>query len=619
MKTRWLVLLTAAVLLVQVPQKVSGQTAPESAAARCLIEGRVVSAATGEPLKKVAIILATTGRGRGRSTTTNDQGQFSFRSLDPGGYRLIAVRTGYVRQAYGDRTPGPYVGGGGTVLNLRVGQEMKDILFRLVPAGAITGRVVDEDGEPLMEVQIQALRWNYVRGRRQLTPAGGAHTNDRGEYRIYNISPGRYYLCATYEGGYVGGYMSVTSGDDVSASEQGYAPVFYPGIADPSQAAAVELRGGEDVSGINFMLVPQHTVHVSGRVFNAVTGQPARAVHVTVMGRSLTMRAWLSGDHDTTSDDQGMFHFRGILPGSYIVEAQWDGGPGQGPGTVITNDNGQRTVQYSRTHYSGRQQFEVGAADVEGLNLTIAPGTDVAGTLKVEGTLALNTRPPQASGNAVVQRDRDGNETVVETVTAGGRTMMMSRSNQMRVVLEPIDDISLGNYTGAIKGDNTFSIGNVPEGTYRVNINGMPEGAYLKSARMGGQDVLESGLIMTRGRRGSLDLVISAAAGRLDGTTLDSDGKPFMGARVVLVPDGDRRKIPNLYRTTSSDQYGRFTMRSVPPGDYKLFAWESVEAGAYQDAEFMRPYEDQGQVVHVTEGGETTAELKVISTENRGQ
>ncbi len=117
---------------------------------------------------------------------------------------------------------------------------------------------------------------------------------------------------------------------------------------------------------------------------------------------------------------------------------------------------------------------------------------------------------------------------------------------------------------------------------------------------------------MTRGRRGPLDLVMSMGAGVVDGTVLDNDGKPFAGARVALVPEGNRRKMANLYRSATTDNYGRFNFRSVPPGDYKLFAWDSIEAGAYQDAEFLRPFEDYGQVIRVNEGSQTRAELKVI-------
>ena len=106
------------------------------------------------------------------------------------------------------------------------------------------------------------------------------------------------------------------------------------------------------------------------------------------------MRAFISGDQDTMTDEQGNFRFRGIAPGSYIAAAEWDG-EGQGPGTVITSSAGESITHYNRRHYSGRQTIEVGGADLEGVTLVIAPGSDVAGTVKIEGTLPVSTARPR--------------------------------------------------------------------------------------------------------------------------------------------------------------------------------------------------------------------------------
>ncbi len=584
----------ACVLLLALP--LWAQTPHPTTAAGSSVAGKVVNAATGEPLKKAAVLLMRVeGRGQAQSMMTDEQGQFAFRSLETGRYRLLVNRTGYVRQAYGQRDP--YADTGGSPLTLSAGQEVKDILFRLLPAGAISGRVVDEDGEGMMEVQVQALRWTTVRGRRQLMPASGERTNDRGEYRIYNLPPGRYYLAATYEGGYVTGYLvGMAGGVSEAPLDEAYAPVFYPGTSDLAQASALDLRGGDELGGMNMVLAPQRTVTVNGRVLNAITGQPGRNVHVSIMARNGTVRSFISGDHDTTTDDQGYFHVRGVLPGSYIISAEWDV-EGHGAGTIITSSREEgRTVVYGGRHYSARQPLEIGGADLESVSLVIAPGVDVAGSVRTEGVL------PKLPSET-------------ETTTqAGGRSIRISRSNEMRVVLEPTDDLNIGNLVAQIKPDNTFVINNAPDETYRINVAGLPEGAYIKSARFAGQDVLEDGLAIMRGRRGSLDLVISANAGTVSGTITDSDRKPFAGARVVLVPEGSRRKRPSLFRTATADQYGRFNLRSVPPGDYKVFAWDSMEAGAYQDAEFLRPFEDRGQPVRVNESSQSTVEAQVIMT-----
>ena len=161
------------------------------------LEGQVANAITGEPLKKVMLILTPNQQrpdSTPYSTTSDASGHFAMANIAPGSYRLASERTGFVRGAYG--SPGPMRPG--TTLTLSSGQELKLSIFKLQPHGVISGRVLDEDGEPVANVQIQAMTHRYVQGRRQLMPMGGASTNDLGEYRVFGLAPGRYILTANY-------------------------------------------------------------------------------------------------------------------------------------------------------------------------------------------------------------------------------------------------------------------------------------------------------------------------------------------------------------------------------------------------------------------------------------
>jgi hypothetical protein len=137
----------------------------------------------------------------------------------------------------------------------------------------------------------------------------------------------------------------------------------------------------------------------------------------------------------------------------------------------------------------------------------------------------------------------------------------------------------------------------------------------LKAARLGGVDVLEEGLHLTGPPENPLELVLSAATGQVQGVVLDEERKPVTGTRVVLVPEPRRRKRTELFKETLTDQYGRFTLRGAPPGEYKLFAWEELDFGGYQDPEFLKPYEEQGETVRIDEGSQLSVELKVIRAE----
>src|SRR5262245_10195161 len=111
------------------------QTAPQIPAAS--IEGFVVRAGTNEPIASSRITIRRNGEGQEiPPVTTDSQGRFIVKNLEPGTYSLIAQRNGFARQMFGERAPGR----GGTPLTIVAGQELKDVIFRLIPTGAVSGR-----------------------------------------------------------------------------------------------------------------------------------------------------------------------------------------------------------------------------------------------------------------------------------------------------------------------------------------------------------------------------------------------------------------------------------------------------------------------------------------------
>jgi hypothetical protein len=166
-----------------------------------------------------------------------------------------------------------------------------------------------------------------------------------------------------------------------------------------------------------------------------------------------------------------------------------------------------------------------------------------------------------------------------------------------------------------VKADGSFLFPNVSDGEYRVDAWDLPEDCYLKSARLGGESVLETGLKVSSGQAaGSLEIVLSSPGGRVEGV-VTKEGQPFGGGHVVLVPEASRRTQMRLFKLASTDQYGRFILRGIAPGEYKLFAWEELESGAYQDPDFLKRYEDQGETLRITENGRHAIQLKLIASE----
>ena len=174
-----------------------GQQPP---AATCFVSGRVVNAANGEPVSRARLLLGGTDNPTGGSdsaavytTVTDDRGRFAMKDIEAGKYNFTAQRAGFVRMSYGARRPGRE----GITLSLDTGQQLTGVIFRMTAHAVIAGRILDEDGEPLQGVQVTADRYWFIEGKRQLSPAGFASTDDLGEYRMFGLSPGRYYLMAS--------------------------------------------------------------------------------------------------------------------------------------------------------------------------------------------------------------------------------------------------------------------------------------------------------------------------------------------------------------------------------------------------------------------------------------
>jgi hypothetical protein len=297
-------------------------------------------------------------------------------------------------------------------------------------------------------------------------------------------------------------------------------------------------------------------VRIRGRVFNAVTGQPGRDVMIALYPRESGERGFIARHDDYVEDAQGAFEFAGVIPGSYMLEARWWG---------------------EGKEYSTRLPLDVGTSDIEGVNLVISPGVPLSGRVRVEGEAQVKLA-------------------------------------ELHVFLDSLgESMGYGGQDTIVKADGSFLLPNVPEGEYRINLWRLPEDCYLKSARLGSEDALESGLKIGAGQAsGALELAVSSAAGRIEGSVVNENQQAVPGARVVLVPEAARRSQTRLYEETTTDQYGQFVLRGITPGEYKLFAWEEMESGVYQDPEFLKPYEERGEAVHVGEGGRQSVQLKLI-------
>jgi hypothetical protein len=530
-------------------------TKPED---KCSIEGQVSNVMTGDPLKKAHIVLnRMDGASRGPRIAsyggaTDAGGHFIIEDIEPGTYQMSAARNGFVGLPYGAKKPDAP----GTPLALSPGKHTRDIVFRLTPNGVMTGRVLDEDGEPVQGVSVGAMRFQRMRGKRQLMPAAVSGTDDLGEYRLFGLVPGKYYLSATFrkQNTMIPAQDSTPGG----APEEDYAPTYFPGTSDPTGAAPIDVAAGTVLSGIDVTLRKTRTVRVRGRVMNTMSdGLPGR-IMLRLMPRTMMYAGFMSQRMtQAMRSNGGTFEFRGITPGAYVLMAQW-------------NDEGK--------YLSVRQPIDVGNDNIDGVSVAITPGLTIKGRVRVDGNGEVSL------GNLRI---------TLESQIA----MMMGRAGSAQV-----------------KDDGSFEMENVSADNYRVNVYGLPSPFYVKSIRMGDADGLETGLDLSRGAGDPLDILLSPNGGQVEGTVADAKQQPATGT-VALVPDARHRDQTQLFKMMGTDASGHFTITGIAPGDYKLFAWQEVEADAPQDPEFLKPYENQGQSLTIREGSREKTQLKLIQAE----
>src|SRR5262249_13940560 len=273
-------------------------------------------------------------RTKSLSVSTDAGGRFELKALDPGSYRLEVSRVGYVAQRYGQRKPGDP----GAILSLRPGQDLKDLIFKMIPSAVIAGRILDEDGEPLPSVSVNALREVYDQGKRKLMSGANVQTNDLGEYRLFGLTPGRYFVSAYY-GTWQRGIT--TTEDQIDPSPQGYAKMFYPGTPDRTKAATIAVKAGEEIGSIEILMRQVPVYHVRGHVYNQITHRPGTESFVLLLPKT-SQREDLGDTFTIVQKRDGSFDIPDILPGSYTLASFW-------------SDQGK--------HYISRVPLEVGNAD----------------------------------------------------------------------------------------------------------------------------------------------------------------------------------------------------------------------------------------------------------------
>ncbi len=473
---------------------------------------------------------------------TDVQGHFVFPELQPGSYRLSVAANGYVRQEYGQRIfPGQ-----GVLLNLAAGQAIRGLVVRLTQTGNVSGRITDINGQLAVGAPVQLLKVVYnAIGQRTFQDGGSTRTNDRGEYRIFWVTPGRYYIAAGTPTG-----PAVPAPPASNESLDRYSYTFFPGVAESTRASAIEVQSGGESSG-DFPIQPLQFFHVRGRVADA-NGRPPASISVSFAFQTVTGQVGAFSMGQIYDPATGNFDVPNVMPGAYVVQ-------------LASN-----TVE--------RMAINVVNANVENLSFVLGSGTTLNGRLRTDSP--ASGLPPGAD-----------------------RVRVQLRGLNFAVTLAQQNADADGN----------FRIENIPAADYRVVVTNLPVELYAKDVRLGGFDLMTQILHVTEGSPipGTLDVILSPNVSQIEGSVLDDRGQPIPGIQAVLVPDRNRDHA-ELFKTATTDQTGHYSIKGIPPGDYKLFAWESLETFGYFDPDLMKKSDSQGKVLHITDSMKLSQDIRSI-------
>ena len=563
---------SAMALFGQQQQQVPQQSVPDPSIKLGRITGKVLNAITGEPVRKATVSLQPAGgqqgggQARGLSAATDNAGAFVFENVSPGNYRLSGEKTGFIRSNFGGR------GGGaiGSQLAIAAGTEKADVIVRITPQGIVSGRILDEDGEPMEGVSIQLLRPQYFASQRRIMGMAGNQTNDRGEFRVTNVAPGKYYLQVQRMNN---GNMPLQQGKE----EFGYPKLFFPGVETIEQAQRVEVGAGQEVSNLQMALRKIRVYRVRGHV----PGIAAPAVQ--------------------QPGAQGGGRRGG---GGMVIQLRPDGGssdmigPGFGPGM----NGGQVRADGS---------FEIAGVSPGAYKLTLSSFGE--GRPKVVGSLKLSVGNDNVEG--VVLAPSPLVSVQGKIVVEGDKTAVNMKS--VRVQLMPVDMGGMGfNPPIEVAADGSFSATELSQDKYRVMVT-PGAAAYVKAVTVGGQNILDTGIDLSSGGVGPMEVLLSTKIATVNGMVEKQKQDDAPGSVVIAIVGANSELT--LLSTASGqsalarvDESGKFSIANLPPGEYKLIAFEEVDLATASDPEFLKKFADRAATVKIGEGESKSATLKQI-------
>jgi hypothetical protein len=490
---------------------------------------------------------------------------FTFATVPPGNYLIRADHTGFITKFYGD-------GGrdsGGDVITVAAGQDLGKKDIGLIPAGVISGTVFDDQGDPIEGMTVSAIHLQYSPGGQEReNPVRTATTDDLGNFRLFGLTPGNYFVRT----GVVNQGISI---GNIAESRLSYRMTYYPGTASVEGAQRIRVAPGSEASGVRFSVGFQSTYTIRGTIVDPSSGPGQRRYAITI-GRAGTNQAGaiVAGGSATNAD--GSFVLSGISSGDYIVTARAIQTNivvvPSGPNSTSASVNAQPRTD------AGYAGVRVTDADAR-VSIQIGRSSEVRGKVVIE-----NSRSQSPSGYTILLQPQS------QAIVSAGN--------------------SSNTYSATFDSIGSFDIQNIEPGSYSISVIGKGD-LYLMRAVCGGRDYTFQPLVVEpNSSLGECTLTLANDPGTISGQVLDGD-KPIADSVVVAIPQTPSlRQIPRYSKTARTDVNGQFKIVGLVPGDYFLFAVAPDDEQSYYAVDFAERHQRDIERVSVQAGESKTINLK---------
>ncbi len=513
---------------------------PEYSGPRGSLSGTVTDSATGTPIKKAQVRVSFAGPQS--LVVTDASGSFTFDQLPPGNYVVYANHPAYPQGISTRQAP--------EQVTLAPGEQKRGLTVSLIPGVTVSGKVTDEDGDPLANCNVSLFTRTV---ERSIQPMQMANTNATGEYTISNLAAGRYYLQARCHAPYLQPRAFAPPNAVPTGPQFAYAPNYYPGTLALAGAQKIKLTPGQQARGFDFRMALQSVTTVSIHV-NGLDEERRGRLFANLVPIDSPFPNGMNGIAGTMQPRTGVLSLPNVPPGTYTL--------------MLTSSGPERSLL-------ARETIQV-ADEPRDITIQIQPPASLSGVIHKEAPPPNPNQPPQS-----------------RTPNGGGMITLTQTDEQSTAVSAPVAE------------DGSFTLKGAAPARYRVSAMG----GFVQSVDVGGETTDGPEFVLKQGAAGPLTVNVGYGTGTLSGEVQLGESHP---AKVLIFATAGQVSHNNLIDSVPAGQPLKFSF-PLPPGSYRVYALEVSDPRAIDQLMLSDALQGRDEALQIRVSAETTRNLKLVT------